>query len=72
LYEHIFGQIRVCKIGYVRGATLFKQPGTKKRPTKRALDAGDSAAIPSVFLRFIIFPIGRLRAVRPSASNANR
>jgi hypothetical protein len=41
-------------------------------PTQRALDAGDSGAIPSSFLRLVIFPIGRLRAVRPSASNANR
>ena len=41
-------------------------------PTKRAPDAGDSAHIPSSFLRLIIFPVGRLRRPRPSAGNANR
>ena len=45
---------------------------TKTRPTKRAPDAGDSGAIPSLFLRLIIFPVGRLRRPRPSAGNANR
>ncbi len=40
--------------------------------TKRAPDAGDSGAIPSIFLRLIIFPVGRLRRPRPSAGNANR
>ena len=49
--------------------SIFKK---KNRPTKRALDAGDSAAIPSIFLRLFIFPIGRRSAARPSASNANR
>ena len=44
----------------------------KNRPTKRAPDAGDSAQIPSSFLRLIIFPVGRLRRPRPSAGNANR
>ncbi len=44
----------------------------KTRPTKRAPDAGDSAAISSSFLRLIIFPAGRLRRPRPSAGNANR
>jgi len=43
-----------------------------KRPTKRAPDAGDSGAIPSIFLRHIIFPVGRRPAARPSAGNANR
>ena len=43
-----------------------------RRPTKRAPDAGDSAAISSSFLRLIIFPVGRLRRPRPSAGNANR
>ena len=42
------------------------------RPTKRAPDAGDSAAISSSFLRLIIFLAGRLRRPRPSAGNANR
>ncbi len=41
-------------------------------PTKRAPDAGDSAAFPSLFLRLIIFPVGRRPAARPSAGNANR
>ncbi|MBN8655666.1 MAG: hypothetical protein J0M11_08015, partial [Anaerolineae bacterium] len=40
--------------------------------TKRAPDAGDSAVIPSSFLRLIIFLVGRLRRPRPSAGNANR
>ncbi len=44
----------------------------KKRPTKRAPDAGDSGAIPSIFLRLNIFPVGRRPAARPSAGNANR
>ena len=43
-----------------------------QRPTKRAPDAGDSAAISSSFLRLIIFLAGRLRRPRPSAGNANR
>ena len=41
-------------------------------PTKRAPDAGESAHIPSSFLRLIIFPVGRLRRPHPSAGNANR
>ena len=44
----------------------------QKRPTKRAPDAGDSGAIPSLFLRLSIFPVGRRSAARPSAGNANR
>jgi hypothetical protein len=43
-----------------------------KRPTKRAPDAGDSAAISGSFLRLFIFLAGRLRRPRPSAGNANR
>ena len=46
--------------------------GQKRRPTQRAPDAGDSAAISSSFLRLSIFPVGRLRRPRPSAGNANR
>ena len=42
------------------------------RPTKRAPDAGDSAAISGSFLRLFIFLAGRLRRPRPSAGNANR
>jgi len=45
---------------------------TKKRLTKRAPDAGDSAHISSSFTRLFIFPVGRLRRPRPSAGNANR
>jgi len=45
---------------------------TQKRPTKRAPDAGDSGAIPSIFLRLSLFPIGQRSAARPSAGNANR
>jgi len=45
---------------------------TKSVPTKRAPDAGDSGAIPSLFLRLSIFPVGRRPAARPSAGNANR
>ena len=40
--------------------------------TKRAPDAGDSGAIPSLFLRLGIFPVGRRPAARPLAGNANR
>ena len=44
----------------------------QRRPTKRAPDAGESGAIPSIFLRLSIFPVGRRSAARPSAGNANR
>ena len=44
----------------------------KRHLTKRAPDAGDSAAISGSFLRLIIFLAGRLRRPRPSAGNANR
>jgi len=44
----------------------------KPHLTKRAPDAGDSAAISSSFLRLSIFLAGRLRRPRPSAGNANR
>jgi hypothetical protein len=40
--------------------------------TKRAPDAGDSAAISSSFLRLSLFLAGRLRRPRPSAGNAIR
>ena len=40
--------------------------------TKRAPDAGESAAISSIFTRLIIFLVGRLRRPHPSAGNANR
>jgi hypothetical protein len=45
---------------------------TQNRPTKRAPDAGDSAHIPSSFLRLRIFLAGRLRRPHPSAGNASR
>ncbi len=45
---------------------------SKNGLTKRAPDAGDSAAISGSFLRLIIFLAGRLRRPRPSAGNANR
>jgi len=53
---------------------LLNPQGNRKqrRPTKRAPDAGDSGAIPSLFLRLSIFPVGRRPAARPSAGNANR
>jgi hypothetical protein len=40
-----------------------------QHPTKRAPDAGDSAArfASSIFLRLCISPVGRLRRPRPSA-----
>ena len=44
----------------------------KRRPTKRAPDAGDSGEISSSFLRLSLFLAGRLRRPRPSAGNANR
>jgi len=44
----------------------------KSVPTKRAPDAGDSAAFSGIFLRLIISLAGRLRRPRPSAGNANR
>jgi hypothetical protein len=54
---------------------LLKEDGRVKNryhPTKRAPDAGDSAAISGSFLRLIIFLVGRLRRPCPSAGNANR
>jgi hypothetical protein len=48
----------------------FSSQGSGKQagcPTKRAPDAGDSGAIPIIFLRLIIFLAGRLRRPRPSA-----
>ena len=44
----------------------------KRRLTKRAPDAGDSAAFSSIFLRRWLFLVGRLRRPRPSAGNVNR
>ncbi len=41
-------------------------------PNKACTRRWDSGAIPSLFLRLSIFPVGRLRRPRPSAGNANR
>jgi len=62
------------KLWRVGGGVFFKQRSSKQAgcPTKRAPDAGDSAAFSSIFLRLSIFPIGRRSAARPSAGNANR
>jgi len=60
---------------FVTMAMSFFLPASlqvKRRLTKRAPDAGDSGAIPSLFLRLNIFPVGRRSAARPSAGNANR
>jgi len=46
--------------------------GQRRGLTKRAPDAGDSAAISNSFLRLVIFLVGRLRRPHPSAGNANR
>jgi len=57
------------------GGVVFLGKGFGQRAgclTKRAPDAGDSAAFSSIFLRLSIFPIGRRSAARPSAGNANR
>jgi len=52
---------------------MFKvNPKMGSGTTKRAPDAGDSGAIPSLFLRLSVFPVGRRSAARPSAGNANR
>jgi hypothetical protein len=50
----------------------YKKSYVKNCPTKRAPDAGDSAHIPSIFLRLSFFLAGRLRRPHPSAGNANR
>ena len=62
-------KIRILKI--VSGFTI-RESCKIRRPTKRAPDAGDSAAISSSFTRLFIFLVGRLRRPRPSAGNANR
>jgi len=62
------------KFGQVFGV-VFLGKGFGQRAgclTKRAPDAGDSGAIPSIFLRLSIFPVGRRSAARPSAGNASR
>ena len=38
---------------------------TKRRPTQRAADGGDSAPFSSIFPRLSIFLAGRLRRPRP-------
>jgi hypothetical protein len=64
-------RVKFCQASGV----VFLGKGSGQRAgclTKRAPDAGDSAAFSSIFLRLSIFPVGRLRAARPSAGNANR
>ena len=62
------------KIGVLAVLSIFGKGSGKPAgcPTKRAPDAGDSAAISSSFTRRSIFPVGRLRRPSPSAGNANR
>jgi len=66
---------KLCvKVGRI-GGVIFLGKGSGQQagyPTKRAPDAGDSGAIPSIFPRLSIFPVGRRSAARPSAGNANR
>ena len=65
---------KLCvKVRRVGGASGFQSASlAQNQPTKRAPDAGDSGAIPSLSLRLSIFPVGRRSAARPSAGNANR
>ena len=58
----------------IKNVSIYKLASLaqQKRPTKHAPDAGDSGAIPSLFLRLSLFPVGRRSAARPSAGNANR
>jgi len=63
---------RACRDIYGGGFVLQSACLAQSQPTKRAPDAGDSGAIPSLFLRLSLFPIGRRSAARPSAGNANR
>ena len=68
-------KIRLYLKKHVLAAVSFFSRRFGKRAgclTKRAPDAGDSAAISSSFLRLVIFLVGRLRRPRPSAGNANR
>jgi hypothetical protein len=43
-----------------------------ERQDNNAADAGESGAIPSIFLRLSIFPVGRRPAARPSAGTPQR
>ena len=68
-------KIKLCvKLGRVGGGVFFSHRFGKQAGclTKRAPDAGESAHIPSIFIRLSIFLVGRLRRPRPSAGNANR
>ena len=68
-------KIKLCvKIIQIIGVIFLASESCVHRVclTKRAPDAGDSAAISSSFLRLSIFLAGRLRRPRPSAGNANR
>ena len=55
-----------------RSSQSGKVLASPRQLTKRAPDAGDSAAISSSFLRLGLFLAGRLRRPRPSAGNACR
>jgi len=65
---------KLCvKLGRVGSGSGFQSASlAQSQPTKRAPDAGDSGAIPSLSLRLSIFPVGQRSAARPSAGNANR
>jgi|GEM_PF-2879006 len=77
LVSYVFGSCKRlgCVENLIMLALMSFHPESlhvQQRPTKRAPDAGDSAHIPSSFLRLIIFLAGRLRRPRPSAGNAHR
>ncbi len=57
---------------YSASHSTNKSVSANLRLTKRAPDAGESAAISGSFLRLSLFLAGRLRRPRPSAGNANR
>ena len=51
--------------------TISESCTTASHPTKRAPDAGDSGAIPSIFLRLSIFPVGR-RSAAPAPARVTQ
>ncbi len=71
-YFYPIFSIRCIMLQAITPLSQLKLSNKEKRPTKRAPDAGDSGAIPSLSLRLSIFPVGRRPAARPSAGNANR
>jgi hypothetical protein len=64
--------MKEAQVSTLQSGNKYLLPSRPKRLTKRAPDAGDSAAISSSSTRLSIFPVGRLRRPRPSAGNANR